>query len=143
MVDSRPLLEGKQLLKKLVEAGVKCTYVQLNALSFVIKEVSKVFVGAHALLSNGFVMSRAGTALISMMAQDQGVPVIVCCETYKFSDRVQLDSFVNNEIGVRISCICCSLYLSFISGCGRPCEFKSLQMHPEFCPSTSKSIGNS
>ena len=27
------------------------------------------------------------------------MPVIVCCETYKFSERVQLDSFVQNEAG--------------------------------------------
>ena len=100
VVDSRPLLEGRKLLQSLVEAGLKCTYVQLNALSFVMKDVSKVFLGAHALLSNGFVMNRSGSALVAMMAREQGVPVIVCCETYKFSDRVQLDSFVNNELGV-------------------------------------------
>jgi translation initiation factor eIF-2B subunit delta len=33
------------------------------------------------------------------MAHDKRVPVIACCETYKFSDRVQLDSFVQNELG--------------------------------------------
>lgn len=34
-----------------------------------------------------------------MMAKAKGVPVIVCCETYKFSERVQLDGFVVNEAG--------------------------------------------
>ena len=33
------------------------------------------------------------------MAHKFHVPVIVCCETYKFSDRIQLDSFVVNEAG--------------------------------------------
>merc|ERR1712157_714482 len=33
------------------------------------------------------------------MAREKGIPVIVCCETYKFSERVQLDSFVQNEAG--------------------------------------------
>jgi translation initiation factor eIF-2B subunit delta len=47
----------------------------------------------------GVVMSRVGTAMVAMMAHSMGAPVIVCCETYKFSDRVQLDSFVNNELG--------------------------------------------
>ncbi len=87
--------------------------MHLNALSFVMSEVSKVFLGAHALLANGVVMSRVGTATVSMvrlynsafvviaqMAHDRGVPVIACCETYKFSDRVQLDSFVSNETGL-------------------------------------------
>merc|ERR1712029_798361 len=33
------------------------------------------------------------------IAKAQNVPVLVCCETYKFSERVQTDSFVFNELG--------------------------------------------
>ena len=55
--------------------------------------------GAHGLLANGYVMSRVGTALISLIAKASNVPVLVCCETYKFSERVQTDSFVFNELG--------------------------------------------
>ncbi len=33
-----------------------------------------------------------------MLAQSAGVPVLVCCETYKFTERVQTDSFVYNEL---------------------------------------------
>lgn len=65
----------------------------------VIIEVSTVFLGAHSLHSNGAVFSRAGTALVAMMAKQHSVPVVVCCETYKYSEGVQLDSFTKNEIG--------------------------------------------
>ena len=58
-----------------------------------------MFLGAHALLANGYVMSRVGTSLIALVAKTFNVPVLVCCETYKFSDRVQTDSFVFNELG--------------------------------------------
>ena len=61
-------------------------------------QVSKVIVGAHALLANGYVMSRVGTALISLIAKSYNVPVLVCCETHKFSDKVQTDAFVQNEL---------------------------------------------
>ena len=44
-------------------------------------------------------MSRVGTSLISLIAKSSNVPVLVCCETYKFSERVQTDSFVFNELG--------------------------------------------
>lgn len=64
-----------------------------------ITEVSTVFVGAHSLHSNGAVFSRAGTALVAMMAKQHSVPVVVCCETYKYSEGVQLDSFTKNELG--------------------------------------------
>ena len=62
-------------------------------------QVSKVFLGAHALLANGCVMSRVGSAMVSLVAKRFSVPVLVCCETYKFCERVQTDAFVFNELG--------------------------------------------
>ncbi|KAF7265504.1 hypothetical protein GWI33_021078 [Rhynchophorus ferrugineus] len=99
VVDSRPLLEGREMLRKLVSAKINCTYVLINALSFVMKQATKVLLGAHALLANGSVMSRIGTAQVALVAQACNKPVLVCCETYKFTERVQTDSFVYNEIG--------------------------------------------
>ena len=58
-----------------------------------------MIVGAHSLLANGYVMSRIGTSQVALVARSFNVPVLVCCETYKFSDRVQTDSIVNNELG--------------------------------------------
>ena len=55
--------------------------------------------GAHAVLANGCVMSRVGTSQVALVAKSHNVPVLVCCETYKFSERVQTDSFVFNELG--------------------------------------------
>lgn len=63
--------------------------------------MSKVFLGAHALLANGYVMSRVGTSQIALVAKAFNVPVLVCCETYKFCERVQTDSFVSNELGMK------------------------------------------
>jgi len=99
VVDSKPRYEGKLMLKKLVDAGIKCTYILLNGLSFMLHSVTKVIIGASSLLSNGAIMSRVGTAVVNMMAYDFKIPVMVCCETYKFSESVRLDSFVWNEIG--------------------------------------------
>lgn len=62
-------------------------------------EVTTVLLGAHSLSSNGAVYSRAGTALVAMMAKGHSVPVMVCCETYKFSEGVMLDGFGKNELG--------------------------------------------
>ena len=54
--------------------------------------------GAAAVMSNGAVLSRAGTAAVAMSASLAHVPVIICSETYKFHERVQLDSITNNEL---------------------------------------------
>lgn len=71
----------------------------LSAASYIMKEANKVLLGAHALLTNGYVMSRAGSSQVALIAKSYNVPVLVCCETHKFSERVQTDAFVYNELG--------------------------------------------
>jgi len=99
VMDARPELEGQKMLKKLLAAGVPCDYVQLNALSYAIREVTKVFLGAAAVMSNGTVMGRAGNAAVAMMANAHSKPVMILCESFKFHERVQLDSITHNELG--------------------------------------------
>lgn len=99
VVDSRPFLEGRRMLRALVRAGIDCTYLHLAALGHVLKEVTTVLLGAHALYSNGALLSRAGTAAVALLAHAAGKPVIVCCESLKFSDGLLLDSIVYNELG--------------------------------------------
>ncbi|XP_053662433.1 translation initiation factor eIF-2B subunit delta [Anopheles marshallii] len=99
IVNARPRQEENAMLEELVQLGVKCMCVLINAVSYVMPEVTKVLLGAHALLANGSVMSRVGTAQIALVAKSYNVPVLVCCETHKFTERVQTDAFVYNEIG--------------------------------------------
>ena len=98
IVDSRPLFEGKNLARSLSGLGLPVQYSLIHGLSHVITSATKVFLGAHAMMSNGNLYSRIGTALVAMMAEKAHVPVIVCCQSVKFSDRSDLDSFVHNEI---------------------------------------------
>lgn len=99
VVDSRPLHEGRALIRVLSKRGIHCTYVMINAVGYIMREVTKVFLGASAFMSNGAAIARVGTATIAMTARACNVPVLFCCETYKFSDRVQLDSITQNELG--------------------------------------------
>ncbi|XP_061367033.1 uncharacterized protein LOC133310153 isoform X2 [Gastrolobium bilobum] len=99
VVDSRPKLRGKLMLRRLVEKGLSCTYTHINAVSYIMPEVTRVFLGASSVLSNGTVYSGVGTACVAMVAHAFCVPVLVCCEAYKFHERVQLDSICSNELG--------------------------------------------
>ncbi|KAJ1953515.1 hypothetical protein GGI12_005998 [Dipsacomyces acuminosporus] len=126
VIDSRPHFEGRKLVRRLIQAGLGdlrssddldesstrgkgrgrngssggVTYAPIVSLGFLMREASKVFLGAEAFFANGAMLSRAGTAMVALAAQSYHVPVIVACETYKFSERVQLDAVVNNELGV-------------------------------------------
>ncbi|CAO0802655.1 unnamed protein product [Mucor circinelloides] len=118
VIDSRPLLEGryhatirlisfliaekkigKNLCVKLVKNGIKCKYTLISGIYVALKTVTKVFMGSHAILNNGSSYSRIGSAAIAMAATDKQIPVILCCETYKFVNRTQVDSLVMNEKG--------------------------------------------
>ncbi|EJD00890.1 eukaryotic translation initiation factor 2B delta subunit [Fomitiporia mediterranea MF3/22] len=98
VVDSRPMLEGKHLLSVLTAADIPCTYLLLPALGSVISQASIVLLGAHSLHADGAVYARSGNALVAMLAKAHGVPVLVCCETYKFAESVILDGFTKNEL---------------------------------------------
>lgn len=90
---------GKVLLRNLLSHSIPCIYGHLTALGSLISRANLVLLGTASLLANGALYARAGTASCAMMANQRGIPVVVCCETYKFSDRVQLDGFVVNEGG--------------------------------------------
>jgi translation initiation factor eIF-2B subunit delta len=51
-------------MKVLLEEGVDCIYTLLSHVSYFMKKVNKVFVGASAMLTNGALVSRIGTALV-------------------------------------------------------------------------------
>lgn len=99
---ARLIALGNSIIHPIFDGGINIHCCKFLTSSIVILspfQATKVFLGAHALLANGFVMSRVGTGLISLIAKASNVPVMVCCETYKFCDRVQTDSFVFNELG--------------------------------------------
>ncbi|KAI9796733.1 MAG: hypothetical protein M1825_006511 [Sarcosagium campestre] len=110
VVDSKPLFEGKRLARSLADAGLEVQYSLMHGLAHVVKgnsggsgsnggsAATKLFLGAHAMMSNGGLYSRVGTAMVAMMAAEADIPVIVCCESVKFTDRVALDSIVSNEV---------------------------------------------
>ena len=90
---------GTKQLEFLRDAGIECTYILLNALTYVLQDVTKVLLGASALMSDGSVFGRVGTASVAMAAHAHNIPVLICGETYKISNRVQLESITSNELG--------------------------------------------
>ena len=90
---------GRMTVSALTRAGIPCTYTLLPLASSVLPRANLVLLGASALHSDGSLYSRAGTAILSMLAQEYRVPVVACVETYKFGERVALDGVSLNEIG--------------------------------------------
>jgi len=92
-------MPGRNLLESLTQSGLRCTYVLLPQLTPILLRASLVLLGASALHSDGALYSRAGTAVVATLAKEHRVPVVACVETYKFGERVVLDSMASNELG--------------------------------------------
>ena len=60
-------------------------------------------VKVSAVLSNGTLYARVGTACVAIVAHAFRVPLLVCCEAYKFLERLQLDSICSNQLGTFVS----------------------------------------
>ncbi|KAJ8871323.1 hypothetical protein PR048_027640 [Dryococelus australis] len=100
VIDGWPWKEGKEMLRRIVSAGVKCSYMLVTAASFAMMEATKVLLGAHSLLTNGSAITRAGTSQVAMLAHARNVPVLMCCETHKFSEGAHTDAFCREELVV-------------------------------------------
>jgi len=98
VADSRPLNDGMSTLRA-CSPYMSCVYTPLSGAAKVMGEATRVLLAASSMLSNGSMFAPAGTAVVAALAKVRNVPVIAVCESYKFSERVQLDSIVHNELG--------------------------------------------
>lgn len=72
--------------------------------------VSKVIMGASAVLSNGAIISDGGSGLVARAAREFSKPVIVLCGVYKLCPEVTYDLEGAVELGDSSS------YVSFADG---------------------------
>merc|ERR1719348_2909909 len=98
IADERVEHLGMNLAKNLVNAGVHTTYILLTAVSQILPSATKVLLGCDGVMANGCVLATVGTSQVALLAKSCNKPVTFFSETYKFTERVQTDSFVYNEL---------------------------------------------
>lgn len=83
ITESRPLYEGRRLAARLSEWSVPTTFITDAQLGHFMQQADFAIVGADSMLPDGSVVNKAGTYLLALAANDQGVPFYVCCESFK------------------------------------------------------------
>ena len=99
VVDTCPSFSGRDVAQRLSHNGIHCKYTLIQGISALITQTTKVFLGVSYVLGNGGVVSDIGTSMVAYLASQHRVPVIAFCETYKFTQRVNLDQIKKNEVG--------------------------------------------
>ncbi|MBS3781001.1 MAG: ribose 1,5-bisphosphate isomerase [Candidatus Thermoplasmatota archaeon] len=95
--ESRPKRQGYITIKELSEYGIPVTLIVDSAVRYKMRGVDKVYVGADTVASNGAVINKIGTSQVALCAHESRVPLTVCAETYKFSNKTTFGELVEIE----------------------------------------------
>ena len=90
VTETRPLLQGKITAKELLREKIPVVYCVDSASASLMKDATKVIVGADAVTAEGAVVNKIGTYLIAIAACEYKVPFIVACGTHKYDARTAL-----------------------------------------------------
>ena len=97
VTETRPELEGRDVVRELAEQGIDTTLIIDSAVSHFIEKSDKVLVGAEAVAANGAIVNKIGTATIAAVAHGARVRVYAAASTYKFSPETMLGELIEIE----------------------------------------------
>lgn len=90
--ETRPLFQGRKTARELRNARIKVTMFVDSALGVALskeqgtKKVTKVFLGADALLKKG-VINKIGSEVISRIAKEEKIPIYIIADSWKFTKK--------------------------------------------------------
>lgn len=73
------------MAKSLSAAGISTFLVPDSSIYAIMSRVSKVILGAHAILANGGMFAITGTLLAATAARAHSTPVVVCAGQFKLT----------------------------------------------------------
>jgi len=82
--ETRPLFQGRITAANLAKAGIPVTLIVDSAADKYMHPVDKVFVGCDAVLSNGSIVNKIGTAHVAHAAKKHHNPFFVCTSSHCF-----------------------------------------------------------
>jgi len=102
--ETRPLYQGRRTAKELSRAGIRTTLITDLEIGEFLKKSDAVFMGADALLKNGDVINKTGSAMIAELASNHRIPVYIIADSWKFSKRdVKIEEREYKEVWKRAS----------------------------------------
>ena len=81
--ESRPLNEGHILARRLSEWDISTQLITDVQLGLFVAQANLALLGADSLLPDRSLVNKVGSYLLALAAQDRGVPLYVCCESFK------------------------------------------------------------
>jgi translation initiation factor 2B subunit (eIF-2B alpha/beta/delta family) len=83
VTECRPGFGGRETACKLAGWGISTVLITDAQMGLALRDADCVLVGAESILADGTVVNQVGTYLLALAAHDRGVPLYVCCESFK------------------------------------------------------------
>jgi len=87
VAESAPSYGGHEMAKSLSSAGISTFLVPDSSVYAIMSRITKVILGAHAILANGGVFATAGSSLAATAAHAHSTPVVVCAGQFKLTPK--------------------------------------------------------
>jgi len=90
--ETRPLFQGRKTARELRKAGIKVTMFVDSGMDIALsreqktKGVSKIFLGADALLKKG-IINKIGSGILGKLAKINKIPLYVVADSWKYSTK--------------------------------------------------------
>lgn len=81
--ESRPMLEGRLMARRLSEEGIPCILIVDAAIGKLLKRSTLVLVGADSLCEEHF-SNKIGTRALALLSREESRPFYLACEKSKF-----------------------------------------------------------
>ncbi|CAE6478736.1 unnamed protein product, partial [Rhizoctonia solani] len=85
VAETAPSYTGQQLADSLSRHGISTFLVPDSAIFAMMSRVTKLILGAHAILADGGLVSQSGALAAAVAARAHATSVIVCAAQYKFA----------------------------------------------------------
>lgn len=97
--ETRPRDQGYITAAYLAKRRIPVTLIMDSAVRYAMEKfnINKVIVGADTVAANGAVANKIGTSQIAAIAHEFNIPVIVACETLKFSPQTYEGKMIEVE----------------------------------------------
>ncbi|MBI4154307.1 hypothetical protein HY501_03145, partial [Candidatus Woesearchaeota archaeon] len=84
--ETRPRLQGRLTAEELLRAGVRVAHYVDSAVELALQDADFMLIGADAVDNDG-IFNKIGSATFSKLAREAGIPVYVCCTSFKVDSQ--------------------------------------------------------
>lgn len=97
VLESRPTFEGRQMAKSLIDSGIKVELITDAMMSYAVRNIDAVVIGADKILKTGSVVNKVGSYPLALLCKEFKKPYIVLSTKSKFSDQKLFKHKMENQ----------------------------------------------